>query len=48
MYKRPHPMETDEDLLKLQEEFLRRKAENEIVPAAKLISDSNSKSLLIH
>lgn len=36
MYKRPQLGESDEDLLKLQEEFLKDKAENKVIPAAKI------------
>ncbi|GJQ84057.1 hypothetical protein Trydic_g10517 [Trypoxylus dichotomus] len=44
MYKRPQLGESDEDLLKLQEEFLKNKAENKIEPAAKV--DVSSKQIL--
>lgn len=36
MYKRPQFGESDEDLLKLQEEFIKQKAENKVTPAAKI------------
>lgn len=42
MYKRPQPDESDEDLLKLQEEFLKNKAENKLTPAAKIDVSSNN------
>lgn len=49
MYKRPHPTETDEDLLRMQEEFLRNKAENKVVPAAKVVNERKGlKLLLLH
>lgn len=36
MYARPSSKETEEDILKLQEEFLKKKANNEVIPAAKI------------
>ncbi|KAF2882598.1 hypothetical protein ILUMI_23566 [Ignelater luminosus] len=40
MYARPSSKETEEDILKLQEEFLKKKACNEIIPAAKISKES--------
>ncbi|KAK4875672.1 hypothetical protein RN001_012094 [Aquatica leii] len=40
MYKRPSPDETEEDILKLQEEFFKNKSKNAIIPAAKLINEN--------
>ncbi|XP_028143373.1 RNA polymerase II-associated protein 1 isoform X1 [Diabrotica virgifera virgifera] len=42
MYARPKPGETEEDLLKLQEEFERNKAENKIQLAATVVSNKKS------
>lgn len=42
MYARPNPSETDDDLLRLQEEFERNKAAKKIQPAAKLVRPSTS------
>lgn len=39
MYARPKPEETDEDLLRLQEEFNRQKSENKIKLAATVVSE---------
>lgn len=39
MYARPKPGETEEDLLRLQEEFQKQKAENKIKPAATVVSN---------
>lgn len=38
MYARPKPGETEEDLLRLQAEFEKQKAENKIKPAATVVS----------
>lgn len=38
MYSRPKPSETEEDLLRLQEEYEKNKAANKITPAAKFVS----------
>lgn len=38
MYARPKPGETEEDLLRLQSEFEKQKAENKIKPAATVVS----------
>ncbi|XP_018578046.1 RNA polymerase II-associated protein 1 isoform X2 [Anoplophora glabripennis] len=38
MYSRPKPGETEEDLLRLQEEYEKAKAENKISPAATFVS----------
>ncbi|KAG5892354.1 hypothetical protein JTB14_011220 [Gonioctena quinquepunctata] len=39
MYLRPKPCETEEDLLRLQEEFERNKAESKLKPAATFVSN---------
>lgn len=39
MYSRPKPSETDEDLLRMQEEFTKINAENKIKLAATVISN---------
>lgn len=39
MYARPKPGETEEDLLRLQAEFERQKAESKIKPAATVVSN---------
>jgi biotin synthase-like enzyme len=39
MYSRPSPQETDEDLLRLQEEFKRHHSENKIKLAATVVSE---------
>ncbi|KAJ8946887.1 hypothetical protein NQ318_008243 [Aromia moschata] len=41
MYLRPKPGETEEDLLRLQKEFEKNKAENKIQPAATVVSSTN-------
>lgn len=39
MYSRPKPGETEDDLLRLQEEFEKQKTENKITPAAQVVGD---------
>ena len=39
MYSRPTPRETDEDLLRLQEEFARQHSENKVKLAATVVSE---------
>lgn len=41
MYSRPKVGETEDDLLRLQEEFKNQKSENKIVPAAQVVSDTS-------
>ncbi|KAJ8961047.1 hypothetical protein NQ314_005976 [Rhamnusium bicolor] len=42
MYSRPKPGETEEDLLRLQGEFEKNKAENKVKPAATFVSERNN------
>lgn len=47
MYSRPKPGETEEDLLRLQEEYEKNKARNKIKPAANFVSSSNKSGYFI-
>lgn len=48
MYPRPKPGETEEDLLRLQAEFERQKAENKIKPAATVVSSAKVKGKILN
>ncbi|XP_056635856.1 RNA polymerase II-associated protein 1 [Diorhabda sublineata] len=45
MYSRPKPGETEEDLLRLQKEFEKNKAQNKIIPAATVVSDKTKENI---
>jgi hypothetical protein len=47
MYSRPSPQETDEDLLRLQEEFKRHHSENKIKLAATVVSEKRVENLQV-
>lgn len=48
MYARPKPGETEEDLLRLQAEFIKQKTENKIKTAATVVSTKTKGNVFIY